>query len=671
MIISIPESLSVSSTSGTNSGKGSCIAACMASCETGYGSGCASCMSVSCQVACQWSCQYSCEASCQTTCETSCQTTCEGTCQTECESSCQTGCQTSCQTSCQTGCQGCEGIACQICQGCQTVCEASVQSSATTWTWKGNPVTISANGSDTQVRGLWSGFVNGQEVLCAACSGHLWELSLTDGVWSKTDCGAMDTSKDVHMFGFDRKLYLLNGTQYLVWDGTTLSSVTGYRPMVAVSVPPAGGGTALERVNRLTGARRCRFSPSGSTAVFYLPEKDILSVDYVKNVATGEEVTNYTADLTLGKLTFTSSPAEGINSLEVGWTAKTNASDEVTKMRFAELYNGSQDSRVFLYGDGSNKIIYSGLDYDGAPRADYFPDLNEAAIGDGNTPVTALIRHYNRLMVFKSDSAYSVCYGAITLETGAVTAGFYVTPVNRSVGCCAPGQAVLVGNRPRTLDGRSVVEWRGTTTAGNIGQDERNAEVISQRVDSTIRSFDLLSARCFYDKLSHEYYVIGTNGTALIHNVEADAWYVYTNFPALCLIRYKDELYYGTADGRLRHFSDGYRTDIGNPIDAVWESGSMHFSEDFRRKYSAMVWVGVKPEDGSLLSVTARTDRKADFAEYSFSGRATGEVPETARVRLKAKKFTYYKLILRSSAPNATATVVSADIRVRGTGYVR
>ena len=72
---------------------------------------------------------------------------------------------------------------------------------------------------------------------------------------------------------------------------------------------------------------------------------------------------------------------------------------EVTSMHFSELYNGSLDSRVFLYGDGSNKTIYSGIDGDtGLATAEYFPDLYEAAIGDSNTPIIALVRHYARLM---------------------------------------------------------------------------------------------------------------------------------------------------------------------------------------------------------------------------------------------------------------------------------
>ncbi len=591
---------------------------------------------------------------------------CETYCQL-CEScqSCETFCQDSCQTACESACQS----TCQL--GCQSGCEVASQS-ANHFEWDFCEVSAASNTTDTVVRGLWSGFVDGQEVLCAACNGYLWQLARdADGAWSKTACGAVDTEEDVFMFGFEGKLYLLNGSEYKVWDGAALTDVSGYRPMVAVSVPPSGGGTALEQVNKLTGARRARFSPDGTSTVFKLPDMGLKSIDYVKHVLIDMEVINYDTDLVNGTVTISPALPEGTNSIEVGWTVYGDTAEEILAMRYAELYNGSQDTRVFIYGDGTNRAFYSGIDFDGAPRADYFPDLNVAHVGDENTPITAMIRHYDRLLCFKLDSAWSIGYSQLTLADGTVTAGFYVSPVNRSVGNCAPGQAVLVENRPRTLDGRSVVEWKSTSSSGNINGDERNAERISQRVEETIRSFDLSSAKTFYDKYAHEYYVIGTDGTALVHGIDADAWYVYTNFDARCLINYMDELYYGTADGYLRHFSTDYFSDVGESIDAYWESGSMPFAADFQRKYSAMLWVGIRPDDNGYLEVTAKTDRKTDFAVYDVETADASQVPEMNRIKLKAKKFTYYNLILANNTPDTTATVVSVDIRVRGTGYVR
>lgn len=625
-----------------------------------------------CEMFCE-ECEGSCESGCQAVCQgcESCESYCELTCQncegSACEScqSCQTGCETGCQETCESACQS----ACQL--GCQASCELAAQS-ANHYEWSFCAASASSNDSDTVVRGLWSGFVAGQEVLCAACNGYLWQLSRgEDGSWSKTACGTIDTDEDVFMFGFSDNLYLLNGSQYRVWNGTALTDVGGYRPLVAVSVPPEGGGTALEQINKMTGARRVRVSPDGTATEFHLPEQNLASVDYVQYVASGTDITSYDVSLTDGTVTIAPAPAEGTNSIEIGYSMAEDTAAEIRAMRYAELYNGSQDTRVFVYGDGTNRCFYSGLDYDGLPRADYFPDLNVAHVGDENTPITAMIRHYDRLLCFKLDSAWAIGYSQVTLADGWVTAGFYVAPINRSVGNCAPGQAVLVENRPRTLDGRSVVEWKSTSSSGNINGDERNAERVSQRVDETIRTFDLATAKTFYDKYAHEYYVIGADGTALVHGIDADAWYVYTNFAAKCLINYMDELYFGTADGYLRHFSTQYFSDEGEAIDAYWESGSMPFAADFQRKYSAMLWVGIRPDDNGYLEVSAKTDRKTDFAVYSFSTADAAQVPEMNRIKLKAKKFTYYNLILANNTSDRTATVVSVDIRVRGTGYVR
>lgn len=636
-----------------------CELACMnceGSCESGCQTVCQNCQGNVCQSACQTYCEGSCQTGCEVACQNCLGATCQS-CQTACEGACQETCESACQTSCQLGCQG--------------ACELAAQSD-NHYEWSFCAVTASSNSSDTVVRGLWSGFVAGQEVLCAACNGYLWQLSLADdGTWSKTACGTIDTDEDVYMFGFSGSLYLLNGSQYRVWNGTALTDVGGYRPMVAVSVPPEGGGTTLEQINKMTGARRVRVSPDGTATVFHLPEQNLASVDYVQYVASGSDIADYDVDLTAGTVTIAPAPAEGTNSIEIGYSVADDTHDEILSMRYAELYNGSQDTRVFVYGDGTNRCFYSGVDYDGVPRADYFPDLNVAHVGDANTAITAMIRHYDRLLCFKLDSAWAIGYSQVTLADGTITAGFYVAPINRSVGNCAPGQAVLVENRPRTLDGRSVVEWKSTSSSGNINGDERNAERVSQRVDETIRTFDLETAKTFYDKYAHEYYVIGADGTALVHGIDADAWYVYTNFAAKCLINYMDELYFGTADGYLRHFSTQYFSDEGEAIDAYWESGSMPFAADFQRKYSAMLWVGIRPDDNGYLEVSAKTDRKTDFAVYSFSTADAAQVPEMNRIKLKAKKFTYYNLILANNTADKTATVVSVDIRVRGTGYVR
>jgi len=496
----------------------------------------------------------------------------------------------------------------------------------------------------------------------------------TVDLWSKKSLGALDTSGHVGMFGFSDKLYIQDGLAYRYWDGTTYGTVTGYRPLVSIAVPPAGGGTTLEQINALNGLRRVWFSPNGATGTFQLPETSLSSIDYVKIVATGayydivetaDEADECTVSTANGTVTFHTAPSAGTNTIEIGYTAATDNSETVTAMRYSETFSGATDAYVFLYGDGTNTAIYSGIDYDGLPNAEYFPVLHTMAIGDENTPITSLLRHYNMLMAYKEDSAYGIRYDYITLTDGVMTPAFAIQPVNRGIGNKAMGQAVLAENFPRTLDGNSIYEWR-TVAGGTITNDQRNAQRVSQRVERTLALMDLENAVAYFDKINHEYYV--TDGdNCVVHNTENDTWYVYSDFAATCIVVYQDEVYYGTADGYLRHFSHDYLFDNSAAINAYWHSGSMDFGSPTKRKASARMWVALKPETGSSLTVEVDTDNSTTIATKTATAATTGDLPDINRLKLKAKKFVYYKLKLSSNSATTTATVDSVSIRVNYT----
>lgn len=551
------------------------------------------------------------------------------------------------------------------------------------FTWTVRVVRATGVSENRRVNGLWAGNVAGQACMTAACDGKLWKVH--DGnTWCKEILGSMDTTGRVHMFGFSEKLYILNGKKYYVWDGTDFGEVEGYRPLVSITVTAGSGGTLYEQVNKLNGKRRVWLAPDGTSATFQLPEKGLASVDYARNLATGQAVA-CTANLPAGTVTFSSAPAAGVNTIEVGYSVAESDRAKVEGMRFSELFNGANDNRVFLYGDGSNQAIYSGLDYNGEARADYFPDMNVLVIGAANTPITACVRHYSRLMVYKSDSAYSVQYSIESLADGSNVPAYYATPVNRVLGNAAPGQVRVVLNSPITLFGGDLYEWRNTTGAVTLTGDERQAVRISDRITATLGASPLEESFCWNDRDSQEYYVCQKEKT-LVYSYAADAWYVYDGFTAVSMANFLGALYIGDDKGRVCSFRYGDRTDNGDPFACYWESGSMAFNREWMRKYSAMVWLGLKPEPRSRLVVTAQTDRRneytektaglslatffvsTDFRHWSF---VLNRKPHMTRMKIKAKKFVYYKLIFRLETGAETCTVLNTDIRVRYTGYAR
>jgi len=533
--------------------------------------------------------------------------------------------------------------------------------------------------ADSPVRGLWSGYVGGALCLLAACGGRVWSIG-TDS-WAAEEIGTIADAQTT-FFGFSQKVYLLDGTDYYVWDGTgSLAAVGGYVPIVATATPPPGGGMLLEGVNKLTGKKRQQFSPDGAAAVFQLAEKGVTSIDSVK-VGGTVVTTGFTPSTSAGTVTFAAAPASGTNTIEIAWTKGTGDRAKITAMRFSELFNGTNNTRVFLYGDGTNQAVYSGLDENGRPSAEYFPDLNILDAGSENTPVTGLIRHFSRLIVFKSDSAYSVQYSAITLDDSTVTAGFYVTPINRAIGHAAPGQVALIENNPWTLFGGAAYEWK--SSSGSLTIDERQAVRRSDRVSKTLSAFDLSACTVFDDNERQECYIVCAD-KALVYSYAADAWYCYHHFPAACMVSVRGEVCFGTADGRVMHLSRSYRNDALEKIDAYWESGAISFDHDWRRKASCAIWVAMKPESQARLTVGAQSDRTSNYAEKVLSAGlstfsnvsfghfsyGTNRQPQVKRLKMKVKKFTYYKLIFSSLSASAAATVLAADLQVSDIGNVK
>lgn len=531
--------------------------------------------------------------------------------------------------------------------------------------------------SEPRFCGAWEGMVGRAHHVLAAFGGVLWDVRMEAG-----EAAAVGTAAEgeTTFFGFGQKVYLLNGREYKVWDGSgEFADVEGYIPTVQTATTPEGAGTALERVNRLHGKRKVQFSPDGEAVTFQLPES---AIDEVLAVEGAEGA--WTADTEQGAVTFESAPAKGISTVNVTYRKGEGSRMDVAAMRYCEIFGGQTDSRVFLYGDGTNRCLYSDLDGNGMATAEYFPDLNEAAVGEANTPITGMVRHYSRLMAFKEGSAWSIQYGTESLPGGGVTAAFYVLPVNRQFGNDAPGQVRLLENDPVTLDGRSFYQWKATSSSGYINTSDTNAKRLSDRVSATARAFGAQAVRTFNRKGAHEFYFLHA-GAALIYNYACDAWYKYTDFPYAQLMELEGELYGFRADGGVAHISRSYRSDDGAPIHARAATGSIDLGRDWQRKTIPMVFVAILPESNARIHVTAESNRRSDypdkvvaatlatfghvdFGHFSFR---TNRKPQTKRLKLRVKKATFYRLVYKSDSPSATATVLQTDVRFRYAGNVK
>lgn len=657
--------------------------------------------------------------------------------------------------------------------------------------------------ADVSLRGVWRGSVGGAYHTLAVYGGFVWDVELCGDAAGAIRCLGAAEDEETDFFAFADKVYLLNGKEYLFWDGgaeTGFAPVEPYVPTVMINLTPGrdadrgAGAVLVENANRLSGERRVEYAPTtgddtvdeylvlpgtaenlqsvaeivkverngetlpdsawtaqraqvGGTIGYLSRVKldaveigDIYAVTYrVDDLVTseeyeipaagmdptdwdggwysivlpegatgvaraavsvadnpplsfdeGESAIRYDPDTrTLGVSGGITDGDERLEtsggSVTVRYRKTPAGAAEVAGMRHAELFNGAADTRVFLYGNGTNKAVYSGIRYDnGQPSAEYFPDLYEMAVGEANTPLTGLVRHYSRMLAFKPNSTWRVTAGTLTLVDGVQTPTFSVQPVNRSIGNEAPGQVKLEENDPLTLDIGGIYQWK-SAGGGYITDSETNARRVSERAERTLEEFRLAEVKTVNLRSRQEYWFLAEDGTALIHNYANDTWYVYRDLPFRLAAEVEDEVYGFCGDGRVVRFHEDYRNDCGVTIDCFAATGAMDLGREWVHKYSPMLFVAMQPMSGARVDVTVRSSRKSmypvktvayglaafphvDFQHFSFG---TNRQPQVKRLKIKVKKAAYYQIVYESRDLSATATVLSTDVRLRYAGDVK
>ena len=555
-----------------------------------------------------------------------------------------------------------------------------------------------------KILAMWAGYVDDREYLVVADflggRDRLFLYSTLGGTYTLVSRaeGALGLNEEegamVKIFPFGGKLFVMSSAKTVIYRDGAFSEAEAYVPLVIAGANPDGGGTTLENINLLSPDRRIDYSPNGEQTVFWLPEE---AVEVKAITIDNEEVDVAEAgsfDAATHKFTFQTAPIKGVGNVEIVYTTDAQTAEaerlKIVRMPLAETYNGSTDTRLFVAGDGSNICYYTGLPQSGEVTALYFPAMNEVAVDMSDSPITGLVRHYSKLLVFKPDGTFTITYEPVTLTDGKTIAGFFLRAANREFGCDAMGQVQTVDNYPRTVTRGGIYEWRITSS---YYQDERYAKRVSDKVERTLQKADIASIRTCDDSAGKTYYVFlnDSEGTVLVSRYaldKDDIWSVYRGnrfkdvrftavFGGRMVFAGEKEIFY--LDEDLATDAPAIAGDEAEDIEAVWESGFMDFGADFRRKYSSTVYVSLLPQSNSAMTITAQTDRRSEYVEKELQANVFGwpnqnfpgwtfdvnDTPKIRRVRLKVKKFVYYKLIFRAGAGGSKATVLGYDQQVR------
>lgn len=535
----------------------------------------------------------------------------------------------------------------------------------------------------TSIKGLYEYKTGTETYLIIATNGKLYQIEKSnlddDSTWESLTpiwIGSIADS-DTTFFLFDGKLYILNGSEYKCYNGTSLQTVEGYVPLVFIGSSPNGGGTEYDPINILTGKKHQQFNGDGTSTVYQLAQKNISLVDKV--IVNGEELARlrYSVDTAAGTVTFTNAPSTGNDNVDIYWEKDDGNRNLITSMRAGIVFGGDVDTKVFLYGSDlePNRVRYSAT-AGGVPSAEYFPATNLADIGVSNFSVTDCTRQYDRLIVTTNKpEAYYMTIDLIDVN-GYSTPSVQTFPLNEVHGNIAFAQGQVLNNDPVTIEQGQIIRWKSTNV-----RDERNMTIISEKIKDDLVTHDLKTAKtCDFQDKNQYWLCIGNK--IYIYNYANDTYsrlILPIDAKEFCVIG--SNMYMATNDGKLVKWDEGYQDYDGEPIEAHWEMNFSNFGASYLRKTLRKIWVTMQPQANSSATIGYITNKgqspitktitysfstleNVDFADWSFK---VSYNPQPFRLKLKAKKWTNLKLTIDNNN-SSDCTILELALKMESSG---
>ena len=416
--------------------------------------------------------------------------------------------------------------------------------------------------------------------------------------------------------------WLLDGSTFWRYDGEELlpASEFGYVPLTSVARLPSGGGTVLEPVNLLTGWRYNSFAADGESKEFYLDAKELdeEEVSALVGDVLMKEGEGFSVDRAAGKLIFDNAPEKflGADNVTVEFCKTVDGyADRINRCRFAQLYGGRNDTRVFLSGNPEERNVdrYSGL-YDPT----YFPDVGYTRIGSDASAIMGYAKQYDSMIVIKDGVGGDAAMYLRTCsfdEEGEIF--FPLLQGAAGEGCVSSASVAVFEDTPLYVSANGVRAVVGTEV-----YEQRNIKSRSNLIDSRLVLQNLeRSCGCVHDG---RYYlaVDGVCYVADLRQVSADAsgvdgglqyeWYYWDNIPAKRMLSFGGYLWMLGEHGALYRFyrfeEKGIYNDDGVPIKAYWTTPLLRLDEGLAECNVSGVSLLLQPMQHSGCVLSAESD---------------------------------------------------------------
>lgn len=507
----------------------------------------------------------------------------------------------------------------------------------------------------------------------------------------------------------DKKLYIIDGKNYLVYDHDTLmlydvvnsiptsdnnAENIAYVPTVTIAKTPSGGGVSYEDLNLLTTAFIELFEGDEVSTNYQLSFSDLENRQvkaWILNEGGGwdEKVQNvdFDVDLTNGVVRFFSAPGKSVLTGEdnvkiLAYKSNEGYKERISGCTIGALFgvNGAAD-RLFLSGNPN----YLNLDWhSGQYQFNYFPDTSYAKLGsdtsaivgysivnnylathkDENDPTQAVIIREGDLITISETSSVASTSGEEntiynqepafkiinTLQgSGAIAPYSFATLQTEPVFLTRSGVQAIT---PQDMTGEKYSQTRSFYLNGRL-LEESNLESATALVYNDMYFLFVNSNVYVLDGLQ----AVRTDRSAPYSSRQYCAFFL-TNIPASIAWVENNELWFGTNDGRLcKFYSDkealeSYNDD-GKAIPCWWETCDMDGNLFYKNKTFR------------YMAVRLKSNIKTGVTMYSQTRGLWTLIKESKEISNKIFKFSTLVFSQLTFNNDTSDQVVSSKLRVK------
>ena len=536
---------------------------------------------------------------------------------------------------------------------------------------------------EDKINGMY--FFNDKVLIHSGTNLYLWDNFPSEPATPLTPLkNDMNDAKSTFAI-FKEKLYIVDGANYLVYDGTTLKNVSDdnpYIPTTTISRLPSGGGEPYQDENVLQPKRRNSFVGDGTSTEYYLDKMDITAV--TKIIVDDVEVTSgYTVNTSAGKVTFDTAPSAPVLSGD-------NVIIEFSKITQGYINRIAKctkmvvfDNRLFFAGnpDSPNAVFHSQLN-----TPNYVSDLAYYQDGTDESDIKALVVGNNILWVFKEPSQErdTIFYHTATTDSigkvypnfqGNVSTGCYSDAINYKDDIVFLSKTGLEGISSNDIASQQLLSHKSSLVDNKL-INENNFD-LSMMTEWNGYLLILVNSHIYLGDIRQLY--------QSVNGYEYEWYYWELGTQATTLKEYKGNLYIGAEDGSI--FIVEGTNDNGEIIESYWTTPMDNF--EYGNKYKTTNKRGgiakIKTIPNGKVKIAERTNKTQtdkfikefasggfDFGNIDFENFAfTTDFTSSIVYKIKEKKFVELQLKFYSDELDKPFGIYDAIIEAFEGGYVK